>query len=283
MTETNNAPVPDGGGQGPAPREGELRAELARVRGRNKTLKLLAGILLSLFIVIAAGGYYLYRKVTAAIVPFQEAFQSFPQPAAGYQPENTALPMVRGVYSSTYMPPSSLALLRGGLPGGSQAGGFDPGQGEQLFRAMGKYAKRPIVKAFLADLKKDPDMAAAFSAVGKGGNPLQVISLIQNSKGMNKVIMKYATRPEFLKLVVEFMNDPEMQPLLKNMPRGMAIPAGMPREAAVPVAPQSGVSRPSDEDGDGEMTFDPSVISGPAAKPAGTTTRKAPPPVDNGR
>jgi len=278
MTETNNAPVPEENKADPAQPEGDLRAELARVRGRNKTLKIVAAILFSMFLIIAAGGYYIYRKVSAAIAPFQDAFQGFPPLTAGYQPENRTLPLGQGVYSSTSMPASTLGLFSGGLPGGSAGDGFDPGQGEQLLKAMNKYADRPIVKEFLADLKRNPDMAAAFAA-SKDNNPIVVISLIHNAKGMDKLIMKYAARPEFLKLMMEVMNDPELKPLMKNMPAGM--PQGT--AVSVPAGRQPADSRPSDEDGDGEMTFDPSVISGPAKKPARIPSKKAPPPVDNDR
>ena len=285
MTETNNAPVPEEDKADPAQPEGDLRAELARVRGRNKTLKIVAAILFSMFLIIAAGGYYIYRKVSAAIAPFQDAFQGFPPLTAGYQPENRTLPMGQGVYSSPSMPASTLGLFSGGLPGGSAEKGFDPGQGEQLLKALNKYADRPIVKEFLADLKKTPEIAAAFSS-SKGVNPAAFMAAMQNvkGKGMDKLMMKYAARPEFLKLMMDFMNDPEMKPLLRNMPSGMGMPAGMPQGTAVsvPAGRQPADSRPSDEDGDGEMTFDPSVISGPA-KSAPAASKKVPRLVDNDR
>lgn len=286
MTDTNNATVPEENKADPAQAEGDLRAELARIRNKNRTLKIVAAILFSMFLVIAAGGYYIYRKVSTAIAPFQDAFQDFAPVAAGYQPENRTLPLGRGVYSSTSMPPSSLGLFSGGLPSGSPAAGLDPELGEKALKALNKYADRPIVIAFLADLKKNPDMAAAFSA-SKGGNPIQVVSMIQNAKGMDRLVMKYATRPEFMKLMLEVMNDPDMKPFMKGMPPGMGIPGGvgipgMPQGAAVsvPTGPQPADSRPSDEDGDGEITFDPSVISGPAKK-APAPSKKVPVPVDS--
>jgi len=281
MTDTNNAPLPEEKKADTAPAEGDLRAELARVRNKNKTLKIVAAILFSMFLVIAGGGYYIYRKVSTAIAPFQDAFQGFAPVAAGYQPENRTLPMPQGVYSSTSMPASTLGLFSGGLPGGSAAPGYTADDAEQVYKALNKYADRPIVKEFLADLKKNPDMAAALNT-SKGGNPLEVIARIQGARGMNKLVMKYATRPEFMKLMMEVMKDPAMRPVMKNMPGGMGIPAGMPQDTAVSVPtgrPQAS-SQPSDEDGDGEMTFDPSVISGPAKK-APAPVKKVPVPVDN--
>lgn len=284
MTDTNNAPVPGENKAAPAQADGDLRAELARVRNKNKTLKIVAALFFSMFLVIAAGGYYIYRKVSTVIAPFQDAFQGFAPVTAGYQPENRTLPMGQGVYSSTSMPPSSLGLFSGGLPSGHEEQAFDPEQGERLLKAMNKYADRPIVKEFLADLKKNPEITAAFSSP-KGVNPAAFMAAMQNvrGKGMEKLMMKYAARPEFLKLMMEFMNDPELKPLLRNMPSGAGIP-GMPQGAAlsVPSGPQPADSRPSDEDGDGEMTFDPAVISGPAKK-APAPSKKVPVPVDNDR
>lgn len=282
MTDSNNAPLPEEKKADTAPADGDLRAELARVRNKNKALKIVAAILLSMFLVIAGGGYYIYRKVSTAIAPFQDAFQGFAPVAAGYQPENRALPLVQGVYSSTSMPASSLGLFEGGLPGGSQAEAPDPEQAERLLKALNKYADRPIVKEFLADLKKNPEVAAAFSSP-KGVNPVAFMAAMQNirGKGMEKVMMKYAARPEFLKLMMEFMNDPELKPLLRNMPSTPGIP-GMPQGTvvSVPTGRPPAEAQPSDEDGDGEMTFDPSVISGPAKK-APAPAKKVPVPVDN--
>ncbi len=180
MMENNNAPVPEENKPDPATPEGDLRAELARVRGRNKTLKILAAVLLSCFLVIAAGGYYIYRKVTTAMAPFQEAFEGFAPPSQGYQPENRTLPMSRGVFSSTSMPASTLGLLTGGIPDASPVGNMDAEQAERIYNALNKYSNRPIVKAIMADLKKNPDMAKAFAA-SKDDNPLKVLALVQNT------------------------------------------------------------------------------------------------------
>ncbi len=287
MTETNNAPVPPEKAPEPDPQEVELRAELARVRGRNKTLKIVAAVLVSMFLIIAGGGFYIYHKISNAKDALEDVFQNFPPPASGYQSENRTIPMGQRVFASTSASGSGLGLFAGGLPGERSVGIMNPDESGQVLKAMNKYADRPIVKAFLADMKKNPDMAAAFAA-SKGDNPLKVISLMQNAKGMDKIMMKYAARPEFLSLMMEFMNDPEMRPLMRNMPGGMPMLPGMPGGApqggavSVPMGQPSVDSQPSDEDGDGEMTFDPSVISGtPKAAPA--AAKKAPPRVDSGQ
>jgi hypothetical protein len=281
MTEPATAPVPEEKKADPAQPEGDLRAELARVRSRNNTLKIIAGVLLSLFIILSAVGFFVYRKIAAAKATFEEAFQSFPPPTQGYQPDYRLLPG-QGVASSTSMPASTLGLFSGGLPGGSQGEQFNPEQGERVLKALNKYADRPIVKEFLADLQKNPDMASAFKE-SKGGNPLAVISKVQNARGMDKLMMKYAMRPEFMKLMMEVMGDPELKPFMGGMTGGMGMPGGMPQGGAVsvPTGQQPVSIQPGDSDGDGEMTFDPSVISGPASKPAPAPSKKSQAPVDS--
>lgn len=283
MTESNNAPVPEENKQAPAEPEGDLRAELARVRGRNNTLKIVAGVLLSLFIIIGAVGFLVYRKIAAAKANFEEVFRAFPPPPAGLQPENRMFPTAQGVNTSTSMPASTLGLFSGEMPGGGSGGymppGFSPEKSEQIVKAMNKYADRPIVKEFIADLKKDPNMASAFAA-SKGKDPMAVFASMKNSKGgVDRLMMKYVTRPEFMKLMMEVMGDPEMKPFLQNMPGG--VPSGMPQGMGIP-QPSGQEPEPSelsDEDGGGEITFDASAISGPA-KPAPASSRKARRPVD---
>lgn len=282
MTETNETQKPDENKPVPVPAEGELRAELDRVRGKNKTLKVVAASLLTLFLIISAVGFFIYRRVSATKAAIEQAFQGFAPVAPGYQPENRLPAAEQGVYGSTSMPASSLGLFSGELPGGgTMPANFNAEQGEQLAKAFNKYADRPLVKAFLADLRKDPEMAAAFSADRKV-NPLAFMAAIKNYKGMDRLALKYATKPEFMKLMMEFMNDPEMQPLMKGMPPGMGMPSGLPQGSGLPVPAmrqQPAYQQQEELEQDAPMTFDPSVISGPA-KPAPAASKKAPPPVD---
>lgn len=276
MTENDNKPS-DPAGQAPqggaAPADG-LREELAKVRKSNRVLVTVAVVLGTIFVLAAGAAYVVYMKVSAAKENIERVFSSFPPPPPGYQPEAARLPG-QGVAFSTSMPQSSLGLFTGGLPGGQQ-GLPDMAASQEAVKAMFKYADRPIVQEFLADLKKNPDMAAAFAA-SKGNNPFEVISKAQNAKGMDKLVARYATRPEFLKLMMEVMNDPEMQPLMNGVSPGMGLPPGAPQVRNVPVnaAPAARPEEGEEED----LKFDPSAISGPSGKPA--SGAKVPPPVDS--
>ncbi|HAU89948.1 MAG TPA: hypothetical protein DCW72_06900 [Elusimicrobia bacterium] len=179
------------------------------------------------------------------------------------------------------MPQSSLGLFSGGLPGaqgglpGAQGGLPDMAASQEAAQALFKYSDRPIVKEFIADLKKNPEMAAALAA-SKDGNPFAVLSTLRNAKGMDKLVMRYAARPEFLKLMMEVANDPELKPLMG----GMGLPAGAPQARNVPVGPGPAVRSVSEPAGEEEdIKFDSSAISGPAARPA--SGAQVPPPVDS--
>lgn len=280
MTENDNQPVtPDQPSQEPrqggdAPAEG-LREELAKVRKSNKVLVTVAVVLGTIFVLAAGAAYVVYMKVSAAKDNIEKVFSSFPPPGQGYQPAASGLPG-QGVSFSTSMPQSALGLFSGGVPG-AQPGLPDMAASQEAVKAMFKYADRPIVQEFLADLKKNPDMAEAFAA-SKGNNPMEVIFKAQNAKGMDKLVARYATRPEFLKLMMEVMNDPEMQPLMSGLPPGAGLPTGAPqvRDVSVTAAPPP---RQAEEGEEEDIKFDPSAISGPSAKPA--SGARVPPPVDS--
>jgi hypothetical protein len=277
MTENDNQPIDPAelssqGGDAP---ETGLREELARVRKRNKVLVTVAAVLGTVFVLAAGAAYVVYLKISAAKENIEQAFASFPQQAQEYRPEALRLPG-QGVALSTSMPQSSLGLFTGGVPGVREALP-DMAAAQEAAKALFKYSDRPIVKEFIADLKKNPEMAAAFAA-NKQGNPFAVMMSVRNARGMDRLVARYAARPEFLRLMMEVMNDPELKPLMKSLPPGMGLPAGAPPARNVPVAP---VSPPAGgEDGEEEdIKFDPSAISGPAARPA--SGAQVPPPVDS--
>lgn len=284
MSETNipQPPPPPQPGQGqPAPAEDaeSLRAQLAKVRRRNKVLIMVAAVCGTLLVMLFGAGYMVYMRLGEVGESVSQSMRAFEQqPPAAYQQENSAIPG-QGVRLSTYMPVSSLGLFSGGMPGNFQEN-FDPAQAERMMKAVNKYADRPIVKAFMADLKQIPEVAAAFKD-GPKGNPMAAFASLQNAKGMDKVMMKYALRPDFMKLLMEVMADPEMKPFMNGMPPGMALPLpGTPRQGpAVPVNTRPAPAPEPEGEDEGEMTFDPSAISGPA-KEAPVRSKKLPPPVD---
>lgn len=276
MTETNNAPVPPP----PPPTAEEMQAELDRSRSRNKALKITLFLLVTLLVLAGIAAYTVYRKIVQTKEAVEEAFQSFPQQAM-FRAEGTALPRSGpSVFSSTPMPSSSLGLFSGGLPGGGGGPEATQAQAAAVLKAMDKYANRPLVKEFIADLKKNPDMAKAF-ADGQGGDPIAMINGIRGAKGMDKIIAKYAMRPEFLKLMMEVANDPEMAAVTNAMPGAMRPNIGGPvQPRSIPGPGTAAPQEPADQDGDGEMTFDPSAISGTPAPAPAKPAAKTPPPVD---
>jgi hypothetical protein len=283
MSEENkmpaNAPLPPPPPPPPPPagQSAELQAELLKVRSGNKILKIAAMVLATLFVLMAGAAFYIYKQIEQTKAALAEAFQATPAPFPNYIPENRTLPSGgASVFGGGAMPASSLGLISGSVPGASQAA-FSPEAGEQITAAMNKYADRPIVKEFIADLKKNPAMARAFED-SKGGNPMKVMASIQGAKGMDKIIAKYAMRPEFLKLMAEVMNDPAMKPFLRGMPGGMPFGGGA---AQPPNAAPEMPAAPADPAEETPMTLDSSAVSGdPAAAPVPAKRKKVPPPVD---
>jgi len=275
MTESNN-PLPP-----PPPPQGEdLQTELARSRSRNKALKVTLLLLLTLFALLGVVAFTVYRKIMQTKEAVEEAFQGLPQTPL-FRAENTSLPAGGpSVFSSTGMPASSLGLFSGGVPGAQPE--MDKAQAERIMKAMNKYAERPLVKEFIADLKTNPDMAKAFD-LSKGNNPIAVVSTIRNARGVDKIVAKYATRPEFLKLMMEIMNDPDMQAVTGSLPNGLRPNAGQQVQVRpIPGPDTEAEGGAGDQDGDGEMTLDPSAISGQPAPPAPHPAKKVPSPVDTG-
>lgn len=284
MTEENNKPVPP---QPPASQEpppaqpAELQAQLDRSRSRNKALKITLALLLTLLVLLGAAGFMVYRRLMQTKEAVEEAFQAFPQQAMFDQAQQAAAASAQrpGVHYSTSMPSSSLGLFSGGIPSGEPSREMEE-RAQLAMKAMNKYADRPIVKEFMADLKKNPDMAKAIAA-GQGGNPLAMVAGMQNARGMDTVMAKYIGRPEFMKLLMELASDPEVSAvtrgiapgIMPNMPNMPAMPGG--RVQAEPAASDE----PEMQEG---MTLDPSAVSGnkaPAPAPA-RPRKRVPSPVD---
>lgn len=283
MTETNipqpPPPPPPQGQPAPAGEAESLRAELAKSRRRNKVLVTVAAVIGTLLVLLAGAGYMIYMRLSEVSDSVAQTMRNFEaQQLPAMQPDGAF--QGHGVSYSTSMPVSSLGLFSGGMPGGQQAA-FDPEQGERMFKAVQKYYDRPIVKEIMADLSKNPDMAAAFEG-GRKGNPMAALMALQKAKGMEKVMMKYAARPEFMKLMMDVMSDPEIRPFMQGMPGGMPMPGPgrSPQAVAVPVNTAPAVSEEPEGEEEGPMTFDPSAISGPS-KETSVRSKKLPPPVDS--
>lgn len=97
-------------------------------------------------------------------------------------------------------------------PAASPQGEAKPGREELLRRAMVKYADRPVVAEFLADLEKEPGAAKALAgAISK--DPSAALSTLKSEPGAYRLAAKYLARPDFIKLMMEVRRDPELAPL----------------------------------------------------------------------
>jgi len=259
----------------------ELRRELEDIRGCHRLLKIVTVAFALVFLVAAVFAVLLYRKISAAKQTFEAIQQVFPAPGlVKIGRENNSGVSSTGLFFSSPAS-SSLAVFtneEAAVPWGKKASGSV--DGEKIYKALFKYADRPIVKEFIAELKKDPSFREALANTG-GDNPVKVIADVRNIKGMDKIVAKFAFRPDFMKLMMEVMSDPELKPIMHGLPQG-----GMPAEAQIPAgeAPmpaQALEQKPAEPDFGSGMRFDPSVINGDAQSAPASVKRKAPPPIGN--
>jgi hypothetical protein len=268
--------------------EAELRAELERARASGKMFRSATIALSIIFVMILAVAFMGYRKVMQAKAMMEGVSQEL-QPLgvkvySGSGDSAVAEPLRAGADAGPAAPDvSSLGMFS--VPDSGEAQSPAAGEDkERMFKALGKYSDRPLVKEFFAELKKDPDYNKA-SEAKKGGNPMAMIAGMQKSAGMRALISKYMRRPEFMTLMAEVTQDPEMRPFLRGMPGGAGAMLGaMPPSASAAGRAQLGGESEDDaeQDGGGEISFDASAISG-SAKPSSRSAVKPPPPVDKGR
>lgn len=83
-------------------------------------------------------------------------------------------------------------------------------QDRRLADAAGRYSGRPVMKEFLEELRRDPEVAAALAKGGDGG-PRQLLEAAKKSAGARRLLLKYSLRPDFLKTLAEMKADPELK------------------------------------------------------------------------
>ncbi len=289
--------TPQKNGQ-PAPEPQEaLNQELVRLRAGNRRLKVVSGALGTIFILAAAAGYMAYRKIASVAEPMAGAFQAFQaQPAPLSVSVQQSLPGMPG--AQVAQPPgssspgtSSLGLFSGGLPGsGTDAPGADPAvakaNAQRAMRALSKYMKRPVVKRFLADLKRDPSVAAALGNKNNA-NPMALITAVRGSRYLNLLIMKYSADPAFIKTMTDIASDPDIRAISGSLP-----PGSLPQFSGIPGAAPQAVARPVDvqpasspqagggPEYGGSMTVDQSALGGTSSEPS-QESNGVPSPVDS--
>lgn len=119
-------------------------------------------------------------------------------------------------------------------PGYSLAGSTDPVSAalaereRRIAAAVAKYGSRPVVLEFMEDLKKDPCTAKVIEEE-KITDMFGALSAARRAGCLDKLKVKYAFRPQFIRLMAEVMTDPEVRPLLESAPEEQpaAVKAGL--------------------------------------------------------
>lgn len=145
-----------------------------------------------------------------------------------------------------YAPPARFDFIKTTAPGAAAVpdfsldGSTDPVSAARTERerriaaALTKYGSRPVVLEFMEDLKKDPCTAKVIEEE-KITDMIGALSAARRAGCLDKLKVKYAFRPQFIKLMAEVMADPEARPLLESAPEEQPAAAG-----AIPPADPAG-------------------------------------------
>lgn len=120
----------------------------------------------------------------------------------------------RSAFTPVNLPPGSSPSPASASPRPAALSGQETERDKKIAYAIAKYGERPVVREFIEDLKKDPCAAKAI-ADGKSSNIVEALAAAREAGCLDKLKLKYAFRPEFIKLMAEVMSDREIGPLLR--------------------------------------------------------------------
>lgn len=98
--------------------------------------------------------------------------------------------------------------------GHSRSSGPVTERDKRIAAAMAKYGNRPVVLDFMEDLKNDT-CTAKIIADRQLTNMFDALSAAREAGCLDRLKLKYAFRPQFIKLMAEVMSDPDVRPLLE--------------------------------------------------------------------
>jgi hypothetical protein len=204
-------------------------AELAKVRSSNKLYKIATIIFSVLFIVLLCVVLFIYQKLSGfkdLLLPQSETMAD----SAFSTGDEEGLPKIMPEGLKRFAAPtqtqggSALTVFTNGGEYAQDGSAITAADGERTARILARYADRKIVKDFMVELKKDPDFARALKEKA-ANNPLGVIASVRKMKSLQGLTIKFAMRKDFMPLMMEVVNDPDMKPLLSKLPMGGMGPA----------------------------------------------------------
>jgi len=205
---------------------GEAQASAVRPGPARRLFKAAAVVLVLLFLFALGGALFVFYRFSAmreALSPAGEIYQE-----AAYEEVPAALPAPARMYVSTQSSETSsltgfisikelaqqAAILRETAAGGTgNPAMLDTGKAAA---AALRYADRPIVRDFIAEAKKDPEFARALARMDPN-DPLALARALEDIKGLEGMMLKFAMRKDFLPFVMEVTNDPEIKPMLGRL------------------------------------------------------------------
>ena len=252
--------------------------ELSRVRSHNKTLKIAAIVLLTLFLVtITVVGLLFYKAsvLRDLLLPSDDSYQGSAFSQEGEQPP---VAFRHVPFSTQTMGGSALTVFTNSGDYAQEEGMPGMLDGEKALRALSKYADRPIVTDFIAAAKKDPAFAKALTQVDPK-NPMAAVASLQNMKSLQGLVLRFAMRKDFMPFMMEVTSDPELRPVLDKLPGGnmgqiSRMLKMMPGGGQAPASSRSATYAPADPGPDEEMEEDGPVMPEPEPSPPPVRKKK---------
>ncbi|MEI7482785.1 MAG: hypothetical protein WCK75_10610 [Elusimicrobiota bacterium] len=212
-----------------APKGSEAPVEPAKVRSGGKVLKIVAIIFSVLSVLLICAALFMYQKLSG----FKDLLMPPSEPAGnsafsgGDEGNGGTLPDGFKGFGASVQDKggSALTVFTNAAEYAQAAASITPEDAEKAADAFAKYANRGIVKDFMAELNKDPDFIQALKEKD-ANNPLAMIASVQKVKSIQGLALKFIMRKDFMPLMVEVMNDPEVKPFLGKLPMGNMGPAG---------------------------------------------------------
>ena len=112
----------------------------------------------------------------------------------------------------------------------------------RLAAAVAKYGERLVVREFIDDLKHEPCTAKVI-ADEKITDLVGTMSAARRAGCLGRLKLKYALRPQFIRLIEEVMSDPDLRPLLESFPEDTAAQGDISVKVSTGLQPQSSTAQ----------------------------------------
>lgn len=193
----------------------QLIKELENVRKRERLLKIIVMILISIVVVSASAIYLIYLKYKR----FSQTIEKVAQKIERDLSENKTFEELTKNLQSINV--SSISLEDTSL---SKIGGFSkelvesaskPESIEKVEELVDEYYNDPAINEFIERFKNDPEMKEIFQAPPKD-RAMMMFKKINDPNFMQKITKEFLSNPQLIQSFMKMSSDPRIQQLLKD-------------------------------------------------------------------